>query len=115
MINKDNLTQHISAQFNAELEEVRSHLLAMGGLVEKQVNDAVTSLIEADSGLAQQVREIDQQINQMESSIDEECVRILARRQPAASDLRLLRATDAPKLSLASSLALKSTFLPPLS
>ena len=90
MINKDNLTQHISAQFNAELEEVRSHLLAMGGLVEKQVNDAVTSLIEADSGLAQQVREIDQQINQMESSIDEECVRILARRQPAASDLRLI-------------------------
>lgn len=90
MINKDNLTQHISQQFNAELEEVRSHLLAMGGLVEKQVNDAVTALIEADSGLAQQVREIDDQINQMERNIDEECVRILARRQPAASDLRLI-------------------------
>ena len=56
MINKDSLTHHISAQFNAELEEVRSHLLAMGGLVEKQVNDAVTALIDADSGLAQQVR-----------------------------------------------------------
>ena len=53
MINKDNLTQHISQQFNAELEEVRSRLLAMGGLVEKQVNDAVTALIDADSGLAQ--------------------------------------------------------------
>lgn len=90
MINKDNLTQHISQQFNAELEEVRSHLLAMGGLVEKQVNDAVTALIEADSGLAQQVREIDDQINQMERNIDEECIRILARRQPAASDLRLI-------------------------
>lgn len=87
---KDNHTQHISQQFNAELEEVRSHLLAMGGLVEKQVNDAVTALIEADSGLAQQVREIDEQINQMERNIDEECVRILARRQPAASDLRLI-------------------------
>ena len=61
MINKDSLTHHISAQFNAELEEVRSHLLAMGGLVEKQVNDAVTALIDADSGLAQQVREIDEQ------------------------------------------------------
>ena len=61
MISKDGLTHHISAQFNAELEEVRSHLLAMGGLVEKQVNDAVTALIEADSGLAQQVREIDEQ------------------------------------------------------
>ncbi len=90
MINKDNLSQHISQQFNAELEEVRSHLLAMGGLVEKQVNDAVTALIEADSGLAQQVRLIDEQINQMESSIDEERIRILARRQPAASDLRLI-------------------------
>src|SRR3990167_5673790 len=79
MINKENLTQHISQQFNVELEEVRSHLLAMGGLVEKQVNDAVTALIDADSGLAQQER-----------NIDEECVRILARRQPAASDLRLI-------------------------
>lgn len=65
MINKESLTHHISQQFNAELEEVRSHLLAMGGLVEKQVNDAVTALIEADSGLAQQVREVDEQINQM--------------------------------------------------
>ncbi|NWL79463.1 phosphate transport system regulatory protein PhoU [Pseudomonas taiwanensis] len=90
MIDKDSLTHHISQQFNAELEEVRSHLLAMGGLVEKQVNDAVTALIDADSGLAQQVREIDDQINQMERNIDEECVRILARRQPAASDLRLI-------------------------
>lgn len=90
MINKDSLTHHISQQFNAELEDVRSHLLAMGGLVEKQVNDAVNALIDADSGLAQQVREIDDQINRMERNIDEECVRILARRQPAASDLRLI-------------------------
>ncbi|HHK2614651.1 TPA: phosphate signaling complex protein PhoU [Pseudomonas aeruginosa] len=86
MINKDSLTHHISQQFNAELEDVRSHLLAMGGLVEKQVNDAVNALID----VAQQVREIDDQINQMERNIDEECVRILARRQPAASDLRLI-------------------------
>ena len=92
MINKDSLTHHISQQFNAELEEVRSHLLAMGGLVEKQVNDAVTALIEADSGLAQQVREIDDQINQMERNIDEECLRILSwgsrpqkRKKPYAS------------------------------
>ena len=90
MINKDSLNHHISAQFNAELEDIRSHLLAMGGLVEKQVNDAVNALVVADSGLAQQVREVDDQINQMERDIDEECVRILARRQPAASDLRLI-------------------------
>lgn len=90
MPTKDSHTQHISQQFNAELEEVRSHLLAMGGLVEKQVNDAVSALIEADSALAQKVRELDDQINHMERDIDEECVRILARRQPAASDLRLI-------------------------
>ena len=58
----------------------------MGGLVEKQVNDAVTALIQADSGLAQQVREVDDQINQMERNIDEECACIL--RPPSASGLR---------------------------
>ena len=70
---------------------MRSHLLAMGGLVEKQVNDAVTALIEADSGLAQQVREVDDEINQMERNIDEECLRILAApASRAASDLLLI-------------------------
>ena len=90
MISKESLNHHISQQFNTELEEVRSHLLAMGGLVEKQVSDAGSALINADSGLAQQVREIDDQIDMMERNIDEECLRILARRQPAASDLRLI-------------------------
>lgn len=87
---KDDYGHHISQQFNAELEEVRSHFLAMGGLVEKQVIDAIASLLDADSALAEEVRRNDQQINQMESQIDEELVRILARRQPAASDLRFI-------------------------
>ena len=90
MISKDSLTQHISGQYNTDLESVRSHLLTMGGLVEKQVNDAVTALIEGNANLAAEVRKIDQDINQMEVSIDEECIRILARRQPSASDLRLI-------------------------
>ena len=90
MINKEGHTQHISQQYNVELEEVRSHLLAMGGLVEKQVSDAVRAVIDADAGLARQVRTIDDQIDIMERGIDEECLRILARRQPAASDLRLI-------------------------
>ena len=90
MINKDGHTQHISQQYNVELEEVRSHLLAMGGLVEKQVSDAVRAVIDADAGLARQVRVIDDQIDIMERGIDEGCLRILARRQPAASDLRLI-------------------------
>lgn len=90
MIDKDSHMQHISQQFNAELEEVRSNLLAMGGLVEQQVSDAVTALVEANSGLAEQVREIADRSNIMERDIDEECMRILARRQPAACDLRLV-------------------------
>ena len=90
MINNEGHTQHISQQYNVELEEVRSHLLAMGGLVEKQVSDAVRAVIDADAGLARQVRTIDDQIDIMERGIDEECLRILARRQPAASDLRLI-------------------------
>ena len=90
MINKEGHTQHISQQYNVELEEVRSHLLARGGLGEKQVSDAVRAGIDADAGLARQVRTIDDQIDIMERGIDEECLRILARRQPAASDLRLI-------------------------
>lgn len=87
---KDAHTHHISQQFNDELERVRSHLLEMGGMVESQVSDAVHSLIEADSARAEAVRANDKRINSMELSIDEECIRILARRQPAASDLRLV-------------------------
>lgn len=83
---------HISQQFNQELEEIRSNLLAMGGLVEKQVTDAIYALIEGDSTIAAKVRQNDKAINQMQLMIDEECTRILARRQPAASDLRLILA-----------------------
>ena len=90
MVNKDDYTQHISAQFNAELEDVRSNFLAMGGMVEKQLSDAIDAIINADSGLGALVREDDAAINAMEMQIDEECNRILARRQPAASDLRLV-------------------------
>lgn len=87
---REDYRQHISAQFNEELDEVRSHFLAMGGLVEKQVADAISALLDADSALAASVQDNDRRINQMESSIDEEIVRILARRQPAASDLRMI-------------------------
>ncbi len=83
-------THHISQQFNADLEEVKNNLLEMGGMVEKQLSDAIEAIITADSGLGALVREDDAAINAMEMQIDEECNRILARRQPAASDLRLV-------------------------
>jgi len=93
-LTKDAHSHHISQQFNEELEQVKNHLLEMGGLVERQVGDAIKSLIEADSELAAKVQESDKRINQMELDIDEECTRIIARRQPAASDLRLVIATS---------------------
>lgn len=87
---RDGHNQHISQQFNVQLEDIRGRFLTMGGLVEKQVSDAVRALVDADSGLAEEVRDVDDQINQMESRIDEDCLLILALRQPAASDLRLV-------------------------
>ncbi|MEX2130864.1 MAG: phosphate signaling complex protein PhoU [Pseudohongiellaceae bacterium] len=83
---------HISRQYNAELEDVKNRMLEMGGFIEKQFNDALDSLMRADSAMAQRVRHDDDEINAMEIAIDEECSRILARRQPAASDLRLVLA-----------------------
>jgi phosphate transport system protein len=83
-------SHHISQQFNADLEEIKNNLLEMGGMVEKQLSDAIDAIINADSGLGALVREDDAAINLMEMQIDEECNRILARRQPAASDLRLV-------------------------
>ncbi|HAZ98025.1 MAG TPA: phosphate transport system regulator PhoU, partial [Halomonas sp.] len=91
-ITSDTHSQHISRQFNQELEELKTHLMAMGGLVEKQVQDAVHALLEGDSRLAEKVRDNDRQVNDLQLQIDDECTRVLARRQPAASDLRLVLA-----------------------
>ncbi len=83
---------HISQQFNADLEEVKKHMLEMGGKVEKQLADALDALIGTDSGKASAVISEDDVIDSMEMKIDEECNLIIARRQPAASDLRLVLA-----------------------
>lgn len=84
--------QHISHQFDTELEAIKSHVLAMGGLVEKQIEDALTAIIDADSELAGEIIAREKQINGMEMSVDEEATRILVKRQPAASDLRMVLA-----------------------
>lgn len=91
-ITSESHSQHISRQFNHELEELKTHLMAMGGLVEKQVQDAVGALLESDSQLAERVVENDRAVNDMQIKIDEECTQVLARRQPTASDLRLVLA-----------------------
>ncbi|TRX57305.1 phosphate signaling complex protein PhoU [Thalassomonas sp. M1454] len=84
--------RHISGRFNAELDAVRNHVMQMGGLVEQQLKDALASVSENNEELAQKVLSSDYKINRMEVDIDEECTRIIAKRQPAASDLRLVMA-----------------------
>ena len=90
MENDLHLSHHISKRFNQELEEVRNQVLTMGGLVEQQVADGLVSLLEGDKEIAQKVIDNDTLVNKMEVDIDETCTEILARRQPAASDLRLM-------------------------
>jgi phosphate transport system protein len=84
------LSHHIHSRFNADLEGVRSSVLQMGGLVEKQLQDGVRALVNGDGVLGEQVAQLDRRVNSMEVTIDDDCSRILATRNPAASDLRLL-------------------------
>ncbi len=91
-MDKPTIGHHISKQFNVELEDIRNRVLTMGGLVEQQLDDAMRSLVNGDVELAATVTSRDYQINALEVAIDEECTQIIARRQPAASDLRLIMA-----------------------
>jgi phosphate transport system protein len=91
-MDKINLKKHISGQFNVELEGVLNQVLVMGGLVEQQLSDAITAIHEQDMDMARQIVANDHKVNALEVQIDEECTRIIAKRQPAASDLRLVLA-----------------------
>ncbi len=82
--------QHISRQFNTELENLRQKMMTMGGMVEEMLKHAVQAVIHADTELAEQVIAADDRVNRIEKQLDEECTLVIARRQPAASDLRLI-------------------------
>ncbi len=84
------IDQHISKQFNTDLEHLREHLLELGGIVEEQVADAVQAIENADSELAEKVLRTEEEVDRREVALDEECTLVIARRQPAASDLRLV-------------------------
>ncbi|RBW47695.1 phosphate transport system regulator PhoU [Psychromonas sp. B3M02] len=85
-----NLNRHISGQFNTELESVRNQVMQMGGLIEQQLIDALTAMADNDLELAREVIVKDNEVNQFETRVDQECSRIIAKRQPAATDLRLI-------------------------
>jgi phosphate transport system protein len=83
-------TSHTDKAFESDLRLVREKLLAMGAKVEEQIAKSMRSLTDRDSELGEQVKEADVEINRLEVDIDELCRKILALRQPAASDLRLI-------------------------
>lgn len=83
-------SQHISQQFEKELQDVRSRVLAMGGLLEQQVSNALEALMTGNTELARMAIDADKEVNSLEMSIDEECIQIIALRQPTAGDLRLV-------------------------
>lgn len=85
-------SHHISSQFNENLEDVNAKFMAMGGLVEQQVANAIHALLDTNLDLAIKVQEEDNNVNQHERDIDEALTLILARRHPAASDLRMVLA-----------------------
>ncbi len=85
-----NTQEHTSKRYDAELETVRSRVLQMGGLVETQITAAIEALSTGNLQLADQVVENDHRVNALEVKIDEECAHIIARRQPAAQDLRMI-------------------------
>jgi phosphate transport system protein len=83
---------HTYKQFDAELRSLKDQILAMGGLVESHIAEAMRALVERDPARAQKVIDEDRQVNKMELAIDELCIRVLALRQPAGSDLRFVAA-----------------------
>jgi phosphate transport system protein len=85
-----NQKEHISKKFDTDLEDVRSRVLQMGGLVEEQIERAIEALTDGNERTIEQVIENDHRVNGMEVKIDELCCQIIARRQPAAGDLRMI-------------------------
>ncbi len=88
------LPHHISQQFDKELEDIRSKVLAMGGLVEDHLQKVLDTLARGDFEAAEYVAVNDFKVNALEVEIDSDCTEILLRRQPAAGDLRLVLAVS---------------------
>lgn len=90
--NNSVFSHHISSQFNENIQDVNTKFMSMGGLVEQQVTNAIHALLDTNLDLAIKVQEEDKTVNRLETDIDEALTLILARRHPAASDLRMVLA-----------------------
>lgn len=89
-MDSNSTSQHISQRFDEEMESLRNQVLKMGGLVEQQINGAIEALQDTNAAGAESIILKDHKVNALEVTIDEACTQILARRQPAASDLRMV-------------------------
>ena len=81
---------HTSTQYERELREVKESLIYLGALAEQSIREALDSLLKRNSELAQKVVDGDTGIDRLDEQIDEQCLRILALRQPTARDLRFI-------------------------
>ena len=88
------MTEHISKQYDQDLETIRSRTLQMGGLVEAQIRLAVGSYLDGDAARIEQAITGDMKVNELEIAIDDDLRQVIVRRQPAASDLRLIMAVS---------------------
>jgi phosphate transport system protein len=84
------MTEHTSKQFDADLEHIRTRVLQMGGMVEMQICKATEGFQSGDIPFLDKVIDDDHRVNLMEVELDEACSQIIAKRQPAASDLRMI-------------------------
>jgi phosphate transport system protein len=84
------LKKHTDREYEGELLALREHVLLMGAKVEEMIKSSIRALVERDSALAGRMIEFDHQINRLEVETDDMCLRILAKRQPVASDLRFI-------------------------
>jgi phosphate transport system protein len=82
--------EHLSKQFDQDLEALRSHVMAMGGVVEAQIKDAIEGLYHGKLEQIERAIADDNRVDQLQVEVDEDCAQIIARRQPAASDLRMI-------------------------
>lgn len=85
-----NENQHLSSQFDEELGRLRTHVLRMGGMVETQVSSAIEAYSSGEVTSVKSIVEADRKINDLEKAIDDDCAHVIAKRQPTASDLRLV-------------------------
>src|ERR1700748_1145398 len=88
------MTEHISKQYDQDLEAIRTRMMQMGGLVESQIRAAVDGFMQGDLERIEQVIAADSKVNALAVAIDDDLRHVIVRRQPAATDLRLIMAVS---------------------